>query len=146
MVNWLVRGILLLWAVFFGLVGARELVSATPYFDMFGVTGSATAINSVRADLSAFFLVAAGGAAIGALIPSASRALLVPAALFGCALLGRAIGLGVGDALNAAITQAMIAEALSVALMLGAMWQLSRPTPEAVAADAAVPQDNAGSK
>ncbi|NJS15741.1 MAG: hypothetical protein HC788_15590, partial [Sphingopyxis sp.] len=43
------------------------------------------------------------------------------------ALLGRLLGVTVfGDAITAAITQAMIAEALSAALMLGAMWQLSR--------------------
>lgn len=134
MINWLLRGVLLLWAAFFGLVGAGELISPTPYFDMFGVTGSATAINAVRADLSAFFLVAAGGAIIGALRPGASRALLVPAALFGTAFLGRAVGLAVGDTINTAITQAMIAEALSVALMLGALWQLSRTPADTAAA------------
>lgn len=137
MINWILRGVLLLWAAFFALVGAQELVSPAPYFDMFGVTGSADAINAVRADLSAFFLVAAGGAALGALVPGWQRALLVPAALFGMAFVGRAIGLGIGDTLSAGITQAMIAEAVSTTLMLGACWQLSRPTAVPAAAPSA---------
>ena len=45
------------------------------------------AANTVRADMSAFFLVAAGGAAIGGLLRGWSRALLVPAALYGLSLI-----------------------------------------------------------
>jgi hypothetical protein len=44
-----------------------------------------------------------------------------------------------GDTLTAAITQAMIAEAISVALTLGAYWHLSRP---AAAPPAAVEPDS----
>lgn len=126
MTNWILRGILILWAAFFGLTGMQGLLSPEPYFELFGVTGGETGINTLRADLSAFFLVSAAGALIGALRPGASRALLVPAALFGTALAGRAVGVVLGDPLTAQITQAMIAEAISTALMLGAMWQLSR--------------------
>jgi hypothetical protein len=129
---WIVRGIIVLWAAFFALTGIQGLLSDAPYFDLFGVTGDGPALNTLRADLTAFFLVAAGGALVGALRPGASRALLVPAALFGTALVGRLLGVAVlGDPLTAAITQAMIAEALSVALMLGAMRLLS---PQAVVA------------
>lgn len=131
MVNWVLRGVVVLWAAFFGLTGLGGLVSPAPYYDLFGITGDATAINTVRADLSAFFLVAAGAALYGALRPGAARLLLVPAALFGAALIGRAIGLALGDALTAQITQAMIAEALSVLLLVGAMRQLSLPAPSA---------------
>lgn len=127
MTNWILRGILILWAAFFGLTGFQGLVSDAPYAELFGVTGGDTGINTLRADLSAFFLVAAAGALIGALRPGASRALLVPAALFGTAFVGRATGLVLGDPLTAQISQAMIAEAISTVLMLGAMWQLSRP-------------------
>lgn len=128
MTNWILRGILILWAAFFGLTGIQGLLSSAPYFDLFGVTGGETGINTLRADLSAFFLVSAAGALIGALRPGASRALLMPAALFGTALVGRAIGLALGDPMTAEITQAMIAEAISVALMLGTMRQLSQKT------------------
>lgn len=126
MVTWIVRGGLVLWALFFGLIGAQGVFSSAPYFELFGITGSATAINTVRADLSAFFLVAAGGALVGALRPGAWRALLVPAALFGTALAGRLIGLAQGDTLTTAITQALISEALSVLLLLGTMRHLAR--------------------
>jgi hypothetical protein len=127
MINWAVRGGLILWAAFFALTGVQGLVSPEPYLGLFGITGTPTAINTVRADLSAFFLVAAGGALIGALVPGWSRALLVPAALFGTAFAGRALGLMLGDELTAEISQAMIAEAISCALLLGAMRQLQRP-------------------
>jgi hypothetical protein len=92
--NWIIRGVLILWAAFFGLTGVQGLLSPTPYFELFGITGDATGVNTIRADLSAFFIVSAAGALVGALVP---------------------------------ITQAMIAEALSVALMLGALRLLSAP-------------------
>jgi hypothetical protein len=126
--NWIIRGILVLWAAFFGLTGVQGLLSATPYFELFGITGDATGVNTIRSDLSAFFLVSTAGALLGALVPGWTRALLVPAALFGTALLGRLLGvMALGDGITAAITQAMIAEALSVALMLGALRLLSAP-------------------
>jgi hypothetical protein len=127
MINLVVRGLLVLWAAVFGLMAVQELFSAAPYFDMFGVTGDAKAINAVRADFSAFFLVSAGGALLGAFRSDWRRALLVPAALFGSAFVGRAIGVTLGDVMTPEIRQAMVAEALSVVLLLGALWQLSRP-------------------
>lgn len=138
MINWVLRGALLLWAIFFALIGVQELFSSAPYFGLFGITGDATAINTVRADLSAFFLVSAVGALIGALRPAASKALLVPAALFGTALAGRIIGLVLGDGLTPGITQAIISEALSVALLLGAMRILSKPSASTEAGPAGI--------
>ena len=88
----------------------------------------------VRADLSAFFLVAAGSAAIGVLVPGWVRALLVPAALYGTALAGRLFGAASGDPVNSGIAQSMIIEALTVLLMVGGWWVLSRP-PVVTAAD-----------
>ena len=130
MIKWVVRGVVLLWAALFLLTGVQGLSAAAPYFDLAGPIFDPTGKNSIRADLSSFFLVAAAFAVIGAVRPGASRALLVPAALFGTALVGRLLGLTVfGDTITAAITQAMIAEAISVVLMLGAYWHLSRPTP-----------------
>ena len=128
MINWAVRGVVLLWAALFVLTGVQGLTAAAPYFDLAGPQLDPTGRNTIRADLSSFFLVAAAFAIIGAVRPGASRALIVPAALFGTALLGRLLGLvAFGDTITAAITQAMIAEAISVALLLGAYWHLSRP-------------------
>lgn len=128
MINWAVRGVLLLWAAFFLLTGVQGLTAAAPYFDLAGPVLDPTGRNTIRADLSSFFLVSALFAVIGAVRPGASRALLVPASLFGTALLGRLLGLVVfGDTITATITQAMIAEAISAALLIGAYWHLSHP-------------------
>ncbi|WP_439569380.1 hypothetical protein [Sphingopyxis sp.] len=127
MINWVLRGAILLWALFFVIVGVRGLLDPATYSETFKFTISGVAINTLRADLSSFFLVAAGGAAIGALVPTWTRALLVPAALFGTALAGRLIGVAMGDPTNWGIIQGMIIEALSLALMLGSWWALSRP-------------------
>ena len=115
MINWAVRGVVLLWAAFFLLTGVQGLTAAAPHFDLAGPMLDPTGRNTVRADLSSFFLVAAVFAIVGAVRPGASRALLVPAALFGTALLGRLLGLvAFGDTITATITQAMIVEAISV--------------------------------
>lgn len=135
MVNWVLRGAVLLWAAFFIILGGQGVLDPATFTETFGIAIEGAAANTVRADLSAFFLVAAGGAALGALVPGWTRALLVPAALYGTALAGRLIGAAMGDIVNGAIVQAMIIEALSVALMLGSWWVLSRPTPEATPAD-----------
>lgn len=127
MIKWVLRGVVLLWAALFLLIGVEGLTSAAPHYDLAGPITDPTGMNTIRADLSAFFLVSAIFAVIGAVRPGASRALLVPAALFGTALFGRLLGLlAIGDTLTAAITQAMIAEAISTILLLGAFWQLSR--------------------
>lgn len=127
MINWVLRGAVLLWAALFAIVGVQGILDPASFTDMFGIGIDGRAANTVRADLSAFFLVAAGGAAIGALAPGWTRALLVPAALYGTALLGRLLGAASGDLIDASIIQAMIIEALSVALMVGSWWILSRP-------------------
>lgn len=127
MINWVLRGAVLLWAVFFVIVGMRGLFDPLSYTETFGILVEGTATNTIRADLSAFFLVAAGAAALGALVPGWLRALLVPAALYGTALAGRLFGAASGDPVNSGIIQAMIIEALSVALMIGSWWVLSRP-------------------
>ncbi|MBA3939809.1 MAG: hypothetical protein C0520_01225 [Sphingopyxis sp.] len=134
MINWVLRGAILLWALFFVIVGARGLLDPASYGDTFGLLVEGTATNTIRADLSAFFLVAAGSAAIGVLVPGWVRALLVPAALYGTALAGRLFGAASGDPVNSGIAQAMIIEALTVLLMVGGWWVLSRP-PVVTAAD-----------
>lgn len=127
MINWVLRGALILWALFFTIVGVRGIFDPTSFTDTFGIIVEGVATNTIRADLSAFFLVSAGSAAIGALVPGWSRALLVPAALYGTALLGRLLGASMGDEVNFGVIQAMIIEALSVGLMVGSWWVLSRP-------------------
>lgn len=127
MTNWIWRGAVLLWAAFFAIVGVRGLLDPASYSETFKFTITGVAINTLRADLSSFFLVASGAAALGALVPTWVRALLVPAALFGTALAGRLIGIAMGDPTNWAIVQGMIVEALTVVLMLASWWALSRP-------------------
>ena len=127
MINWVWRGAVLLWAAFFTILGVQGVLDPATFTETFGIGIDGAAANTVRADLSAFFLVAAGGAAIGALVPGWTRALLVPAALYGTALIGRLIGAAMGDLVNGAIIQAMIIEALTVALMVASWWVLSRP-------------------
>ncbi|MBO9698170.1 MAG: hypothetical protein J7499_18400 [Sphingopyxis sp.] len=135
MVNWVLRGAVLLWALFFAIVGARGLFDPASYGETFGVLVEGPATNTIRADLSAFFLVAAGSAAVGVLVPGWLRALLVPAALYGTALAGRLFGVANGDPVNSGIVQAMIIEALTVLLMLGSWWVLSRPAAAEGSAD-----------
>lgn len=139
MIHWVLRGALLLWAAFFAIVGIRGILDPASFSDMFGIAADGRAANTVRADLSAFFLVSAGGAALGALVPHWTRALLVPAALYGVALIGRLIGLISGDFVDEAIVQAMIVEALSVMLLLTGWHMLPRSTTEATASPAALP-------
>ncbi len=127
MTNWIWRGAVLLWAAFFTILGVQGVLNPATFTETFGIGIEGVAANTVRADLSAFFLVAAGGAAIGALVPGWARALLVPAALYGTALIGRLLGAAMGDLVNGAIVQAMIIEALTVVLMLASWWALSRP-------------------
>ena len=127
MINWVLRGVILLWAAFFALLGVRGILNPGVYADTFGLVVDGAATNTIRADLSSFFLVSAGAAALGALVPGWLRALLVPAALYGTALTGRLFGMASGDVVSGGIAQAMIIEALTVALMLGSWWILSRP-------------------
>ena len=134
MINWVLRGAVLLWALLFAIVGVQGILDPATFAETFGIGIEGTAANSVRADMSAFFLVAAGAAAIGALVRGWTRALLVPAALYGTALVGRLLGAGLGDVVDSGIVQAMIIEALSVALMVGSWWVLSRPAAAVVEA------------
>lgn len=127
MINWVLRGALLLWALLFLIIGGGGFLDPMAYHEQFGIVVEGVAANTLRADLSSFFLVSSASAAIGALMPGWTRALLVPAALYGAALLGRLFGAASGDLVDSSIVQAMIIEALSVALMLGSWWVLSRP-------------------
>ncbi|WP_422060099.1 hypothetical protein [Sphingopyxis sp.] len=126
MINWVLRGALILWALLFLIIGGTGFVDPASYQQQFGILVEGVAVNTLRADLSAFFLVSSASAVIGALVPGWTRALLVPAALYGTALIGRLFGAASGDIVDGNIMQAMIIEALSVALMLGSWLMLSR--------------------
>lgn len=143
MINWIWRGAVLLWAAFFAILGVQGVLDPATFTETFGIGIDGAAANTVRADLSAFFLVAAGGAAIGALVPGWTRALLLPAALYGTALIARLIGSAMGDLINGAIVQAMIIEALTVVLMIASWWVLSRPAPTVDAVAAPTDEANA---
>ena len=125
MVKWVLRGAVLRWAVFFAILGVPGVLDPTTYTETFGIAVGGAATNTVRADLSAFFLVAAASAVVGALARGWTGALLVPAALYGTALVGRLVGAALGDPVGPAIVQAMIIEALTVLLMAGSWWMLS---------------------
>lgn len=113
------RLLVTIWALFFGVLGVRGLIDPSVYvqqFDLPAIAGAAR--NSVRADFSAFFLVSAGAALYGAWARDAAHWLRVPALLFGGALLFRALGLALGDPLVPIVQTSMIAEAVSAVLLL----------------------------
>lgn len=130
MLNGVLRVIIILWAAVFGLIAIRGIVSPASYNELLGLLCSSSSTNALRADLSSFFLVAAGGALYGTMVPGAARALWVPAALFGTALVGRLYGLMFGgDMISADISLGLLIEAISVTLMLFGWWHFSRPVP-----------------
>jgi hypothetical protein len=124
--DWIVRGILALWGIFFGWIGISGLIDPQTYVDTFGISGDAAAMNTIRADFSAFFLMSGGAACWTALRPEHSKLLLVPIAAFGLALAGRLLGLMLGDPFAASVRQSVIVEAVSVVLLVGVMLWLGR--------------------
>lgn len=143
MTGLVLRGAIVLWAAFFLFLGLRGLVEPGVYAETFGFKIEAAAANTLRADFSAFFIVASVSAILGALVPAWNKALLVPAALFGTALLGRIIGASMGDFVNNGIVQAMIVEALSVVLLAGG-WRVLTKKPLPVAEQVHVENDLTG--
>ena len=113
-----------LWGLGFGLLAVRGLLDPNVFIAQFGFQGPGASINTIRADFGAFFLVSVVGALWGAWQPTKAKLLYVPAALFGTALLGRLLGLALGDPASDANNQAMIVEGISVALMLFAANRL----------------------
>lgn len=124
--HWIVRGIVGLWAVFFGWTGLSGLIDPDSYTAAIGVITGGEGTNTLRADLSAFFILSALCAGWAALRPSHHRLLYVPIALFGFAFLGRVLGVMLGDPLGQMTQTSMIAEAVSVLLLFGAQRYLSR--------------------
>lgn len=122
----ILRLLVTIWALFFGVLGVRGLIDPSVYGQQFDLpTLGAMARNTIRADFSAFFLVSAGTALYGAWARDAAQWLRVPALLFGSALLFRALGLALGDPLGPIVQTSMIAEAVSVALLVTAARRLA---------------------
>jgi Domain of unknown function (DUF4345) len=122
--NMILRIMVGLWGLGFGLLAVRGILDPNVFLTQFGFQAPGASINSIRSDFGAFFLVSAVGALWGAWQPSKAQLLYVPAALFGTALVGRVIGLAMGDPASDANNQAMIIEGISVALMLFAANRL----------------------
>ena len=114
----LLRGVIGLWGLLFAALAVVGIFDPGAWTKGFGVVAEGAAVNNLRADYGAFFLVAALGALWGAIQPKNAKALWVPAALFGAALVIRIIGLVMGDPLTSAIQQSMATELVSVVLML----------------------------
>jgi Domain of unknown function (DUF4345) len=123
--NMILRIIVGLWGLGFGLLAVRGILDPNVFLAQFGFQAPGASINTIRADFGAFFLVSAVGALWGAWQPSKARLLYIPAVLFGTALAGRLIGLALGDPASDANNQAMIVEGISVALMLFAANRLA---------------------
>jgi hypothetical protein len=122
--NMILRILVGLWGLGFGLLAVRGILDPNVFLAQFGFQAPGASINSIRSDFGAFFLVSAVGALWGAWQPSKAKLLYVPAALFGTALAGRLIGLAMGDPASNANNQAMIVEVVSLALMLFAANRL----------------------
>lgn len=116
--NLLLRILVGLWGLGFGLLAVGGIIDPKVFLAQFGIEAPGAAINSVRGDFGAFFLVSAVCALWAAASPGKARLLYIPAALYGTALAGRLIGLGLGDPASPANHQAMVIEGVSVLLML----------------------------
>ena len=122
--NMILRILVGLWGLGFGLLAVRGILDPNVFLAQLGFQAPGASINTIRADFGAFFLVSAVGALWGAWQPSKAKLLYVPAALFGTALVGRMIGLIMGDPASDANNQAMLIEGISLALMLFAANRL----------------------
>lgn len=121
------RILVLLWAAFFAVLSVRGLIDPGVYREQFGFPEMAGEVtNTIRADLSAFFIVSSVAAAWGALGSGRASLLYVPAALFGTALLGRGLGGLLGDGFGPMVTTSMAIEAVSVVLMVVAARVLAQ--------------------
>lgn len=116
--NMILRILVGLWGLGFGLLAVRGILDPAVFLAQFGIQGPGASINTIRSDFGAFFLVSSVAALWGAWKPEKAKLLYVPAALFGTALAGRLLGLMLGDPASDANNQAMMIEGFSVALML----------------------------
>ena len=74
--NMILRIIVGLWGVGFGLLAVRGILDPNVFLAQFGFQAPGASINSIRSDFGAFFLVSAVGALWGAWQPSKAKLLL----------------------------------------------------------------------
>ena len=111
------------FGMFFTLLGLGFLIDPLGSADGFGLANDTTlAKASLRADMTAFFLVT-GGAMIWGAWRRAGAALIVPAALLGIALTGRIVNLVVEGA-HDGFWMPMTVEALGVLACLAGLRAL----------------------
>ena len=130
--DWIVRGLVALWGLFFVWMGVSGLIDPGSYVDTFGVHGDAMAMNTIRADFSAFFLVAGGAAGWAALRPEHAKMLWLPAGLFAIALAGRILGVMLGDPFAGSVRESVIVEGMSALLLMAAYVWLARRHPQGI--------------
>ncbi len=115
----ILTGLIFAGGLLFLLQGVGFLLDPASAGAEFGVTANGEqGLSSLRADFTAFFIVAAGSMMIGAWRKNADL-LLVAAALFGIALIGRAISL-VQDGMYEGALVPMTVEAVSVIVLVAA--------------------------
>ena len=113
----LLTGLIFAAGLLFLFMGASFLLDPVASGADFGLTpDSAHGLATIRADLTAFFVVGAVCMMVGAWRRNGDL-LLVPAGLFGVALLGRFVGLAVDGPWDR-YWQPMLVEALMVILLL----------------------------
>ena len=130
----ILTAILLLGGIAFVLIGCGFLIQPESSAGGFGLVGSgAQGLSTLRADMTAFFVVG-GAAMIWGAWQRNGELLLVPAALFGIAFAGRAVSL-FADGFYEGWWTGMTVEALVVILSLWA----SRALPHEAVGHAAQP-------
>ena len=121
--RFILTAILMLGGIAFVLIGFGFLLQPESSAASFGMTANgAQGLSTLRADMTAFFLVG-GGAMIWGAWRRNGELLLVPAALFGIAFTGRAVSL-VADGSYEGWWTGMTVEALVVILSLWASRML----------------------
>lgn len=121
----LLTGLVYAGGLFFLLAGIGFLTNPASAGADFGLTAAgAKGLSSIRADLTAFFLVASGSMVLGVWQRNAGL-LLVAASLFGIALFGRIVGLVVDGSYEGALMP-MAVEAVSVVVLYAASRVLAQ--------------------
>lgn len=127
---WIIRGVLAALGLLYCVMGAGFLFSPANAGADFGLLDLSTlGLASIRADFTAFFIVAGGCLLLGAIWQKA-QALYVTAALMGIALIGRFVNLAVIGP-HEGWLQPMIFEAVTVlAALLGSRMLTALNSPE----------------
>ena len=119
----ILSAVLLVMGLFYLFVGAGFIVNPVAAGIDFGLTGDgAKGLSTMRADMTAFFYVG-GGAMIWGAWKRRGDPLLVSAALFGIAFIGRLVSY-FADGPYPAWTGPMLIELVTVVVCLAAWWIL----------------------